>query len=336
MREKKLFHGADLLDEWFSRFPNDNPLFGKPNTTVITMDFVLGFERAKKVHDQIISEKLFANVPAQLQIGRMLDRLKKNGSRQRVKFGDFTRPAPEIDKDYMQERAVDEPGDVATKFDDLRGVATGKFDDLTAALHSFNLRVAVKGFVELQKLPSGKFAQMVTIEEVGTYVQDKFDFNEDQPLGLWNGHYVENADFRQWRLEHNAGGDFLVFSDVNVTKLDSPVTFQMPTNYDMVPIEGGQTAQVPALNATLQPTPAAQPDKTIIVVKGATLSDISEQEYGTWELWPLLYDANKGTIGANPNVIKPGQSLTIAPLSRYSDAQVADAKRRAPTWKNFR
>jgi hypothetical protein len=72
-----------------------------------------------------------------------------------------------------------------------------------------------------------------------------------------------------------------------------------------------------------------------VVVRGSTLSDIAKERYGNWELWPLIYDANQGTIGSNPNLIEPGQILLVAPLSQYTAEQIADAKRRAPTWKNY-
>ena len=73
-----------------------------------------------------------------------------------------------------------------------------------------------------------------------------------------------------------------------------------------------------------------------VVEKGSTLSDIAKEEYGSSDLWPLIWDANKATVGSNPNLIKPGQILLLAPLSGFSAEQIADAKRRAPSWKNYK
>jgi hypothetical protein len=76
--------------------------------------------------------------------------------------------------------------------------------------------------------------------------------------------------------------------------------------------------------------------KTIVVVAGSSLSAIAKNEYGNFDLWPLIYDLNKAKIGPNPNLIAPGLSLSIAPLDSYTAEQIAWAKRIAPTWKQFR
>ena len=56
--------------------------------------------------------------------------------------------------------------------------------------------------------------------------------------------------------------------------------------------------------------PVAPPvtKKTYTVVKGDNLSKIASK-YGT--TWQKLYEANKSVIGSNPNLIYPGQVLTI-------------------------
>ena len=48
--------------------------------------------------------------------------------------------------------------------------------------------------------------------------------------------------------------------------------------------------------------------KTYIVVKGDTLSSIAKKFNTTWQ---IIYEDNKNIIGNNPNLIKPGQVLTI-------------------------
>jgi nucleoid-associated protein YgaU len=49
------------------------------------------------------------------------------------------------------------------------------------------------------------------------------------------------------------------------------------------------------------------------VVAGETLSHIALKYYGSAikEKWMLIYEANKDTIGDNPNLIKPGMVLNI-------------------------
>jgi LysM repeat protein len=86
------------------------------------------------------------------------------------------------------------------------------------------------------------------------------------------------------------------------------------------------------------PNFSSMPGNTIgyVVERGSTLSDIAKEEYGSSDLWPLIWDANKATVGSNPNLIQPGQILSLPPLSRFTAEQIADAKRRAPTWKSFK
>ena len=51
--------------------------------------------------------------------------------------------------------------------------------------------------------------------------------------------------------------------------------------------------------------------KTYTVKKGDCLWNIAKQLYGSGADYSKIYDANKGTVGSNPNRIYPGQVLTI-------------------------
>lgn len=51
--------------------------------------------------------------------------------------------------------------------------------------------------------------------------------------------------------------------------------------------------------------------KTYTVAAGDSLWAISKRMYGSGSKWTEIYSANKGTIGANPNKIYPGQVFTI-------------------------
>jgi nucleoid-associated protein YgaU len=63
--------------------------------------------------------------------------------------------------------------------------------------------------------------------------------------------------------------------------------------------------------ATSAPTPPAATSYTIAA--GDTLPSIAQQVYGDANQWRRIYDANKDTIGSNPNLIKPGMQLSIPP-----------------------
>lgn len=54
-----------------------------------------------------------------------------------------------------------------------------------------------------------------------------------------------------------------------------------------------------------------KPGSRYTVQHGDTLWDIASRAYGDPEDWDTIYAANKGVIGDNPNLIKPGQVLSI-------------------------
>lgn len=75
--------------------------------------------------------------------------------------------------------------------------------------------------------------------------------------------------------------------------------------------------------------------KTVVVASGDSLSSLAASCYGTVEYWPLLWDANRDKVGPNPNRIGPGMQLSVPPLSSFTPAQLADARRRFPTWRSY-
>jgi hypothetical protein len=93
------------------------------------------------------------------------------------------------------------------------------------------------------------------------------------------------------------------------------------TTWDYVwePVKS-RTGPNSAIAPTIPPKPAPPPTppippppgvKTYTVLPGDRLSMIAQKFYGNASFWPKIYQANKALIGANPNLIKPGQTLTI-------------------------
>ena len=58
-------------------------------------------------------------------------------------------------------------------------------------------------------------------------------------------------------------------------------------------------------------TPTDKKTSTYTVKKGQCLSSIAQLVYGDASQWPKIYNANKSTIGSNPNRIYPKQKLVI-------------------------
>ena len=67
-------------------------------------------------------------------------------------------------------------------------------------------------------------------------------------------------------------------------------------------------------NSTAPAADAAAPaatGETYTVVSGDSLSKIAKSHYGDASKWHQIYDANKATIGNNPDHIEVGQVLTL-------------------------
>ncbi|MEM9588053.1 MAG: DUF6402 family protein, partial [Planctomycetota bacterium] len=110
--------------------------------------------------------------------------------------------------------------------------------DMVAAMGNFNFRVLVAGVVAPATSGGG---HVVTIDEVGIYLRDSFDFEGSQHLGFWDdsdnsvsainflsGTRVTNKSFRDWRTANQRGGDFLVYSDLRRIPLTRPDSFRIP------------------------------------------------------------------------------------------------------------
>ena len=58
-------------------------------------------------------------------------------------------------------------------------------------------------------------------------------------------------------------------------------------------------------------SPAPPAAQTYTVVRGDCLWNIAKKFYGDGSKYTTIYDANKSVVGGNPNLIYPGQVLTI-------------------------
>ena len=220
MRAHRWYEGAALLDSWYSRPSTAYPHYDTPDVgATISMDWVLGYERAREVYSGILEDRIWSTPPARIEVAKMLRQAGRlNGPRSW--FGNLALSADKLDPVYINYRTV--------KF------GLNQLDGLTAALGNFAFRVAVAG--EVEGLPSGE--TRVDIWQVGVYVRDSFDFEGDQFLGYWDdtdnavsminplsGDGVSNEDFRDWRTTNNRGGDFIVYSNVRFVALGGADSF---------------------------------------------------------------------------------------------------------------
>jgi hypothetical protein len=80
---------------------------------------------------------------------------------------------------------------------------------------------------------------------------------------------------------------------------------------------------------SLTPAIKIAPTAYYIVKSGDTLFGITEKLYGNPNKWPWLYDANKKTVGDNPNLIVPGEKITATLGDRPDYGPVIAAVKRA-------
>lgn len=220
MRHNGWANGARLMEIWFSRTSAVMPAYGPPDTATIRMDaWALTFARARGVYDAILSDRIWANAAARARIATVLRSRRLLGAAL-TRFDDTAGPPDSVHDWHVNFRKVDQTNVMS-------------IDDMDAALANFAFYVVIGGSVAPD---SGR--HRVTIQTVGVYALDSYDFNGSQDLGYWNdstnqastwnpvvGDPVTNATFRSWRSTHGRGGDFRVFSDSKVTRLAVADTF---------------------------------------------------------------------------------------------------------------
>jgi len=98
--------------------------------------------------------------------------------------------------------------------------------------------------------------------------------------------------------------------------------------YELQEVEVLDSVSVTAPTATreIENSPAPAQTTTYTVVKGDTLWKIAKHFYGDGNQWRAIYEANKSVIGGNPDLIYPGQVLTIPNVTAAKTATVAAEK----------
>lgn len=69
------------------------------------------------------------------------------------------------------------------------------------------------------------------------------------------------------------------------------------------------------------------------VASGDSLSAISGRFWGDVLLWPILYKANRQTVGSNPNLITVGMKLSVPNIKSYSSQELEQARTEGRNWR---
>jgi len=236
MRANDLNVGAQCQDIWLSNSAENDPDQSPPVFGVISMNWILGFSRAKELYDEIFEDGIFSSPVWRKE--NALTALK--GEIKRMVEDGFT-TIPQNAGDITSYGGITDtttiPGTNRPRFDQyfhtfrsssftLNNIF-GSIDDFLATIGALQFRILGKG--QLKRVDQEIIE--VKIQEIGVYVRDGFEFSGNQFLGYWNpktnyvgknvfGKYIGNKNYREYRERHGKGMDFYNFSDIIWTDVD--------------------------------------------------------------------------------------------------------------------
>ncbi len=230
------------------------------DSTTVTMNWALGFERAKKEYTNLV-EKAIYSFPAV----EVLKSILRNYRHMMTSFDTWSLcngSMSLLHKHFQFQRAA-VGSTLSQKIGEFIGSQfqnNGAPDDMTAALGAFVFYAAPA------EVRIGVFGAEAEISSIYVYIKDSYDFTDgaeglSQYLGHWSRkgvivvpydgvmdalnissfyypypvargdmrergnifYPVHNKDFRQWALRHNRGGDFIFFSDRKYVRLQNPI-----------------------------------------------------------------------------------------------------------------
>lgn len=130
----------------------------------------------------------------------------------------------------------------------------------------------------------------------------------------------------QFIVCRKAGGKQMLNTDIRVSLEDYKITenakngFDFTVKFNLKQWRDYGTRTVNIQLAASKPKAAATPRRSAAapssaqsytVVKGDCLWNIAKKFYGDGSKYTVIYNANRSVIGGNPNLIYPGQVLTI-------------------------
>ncbi|MDU8502542.1 DUF6402 family protein [Pseudomonas syringae] len=220
----------EMPEEWKERETQPDPMSLSPaqcDENIVKMEWAMQFERCRQAVEVAESRLSTPNALEQLET-----RLRKAGWQQnnQINLGFYDMSAREMDS--MSQINFSLFGDTWDALDDMYG-----------ALGKATLKVGLVGRTKTEENTITRQQKTYfTVEHIGFYIRDHYDFNGLQYLGTWTedrvltkaesiitltpqGHLVirlkdgpfstiTNMHFREYREKTGNGGDFLMYSDI--------------------------------------------------------------------------------------------------------------------------
>lgn len=244
---------SNVMQKWFAgsayQMPssvkkNDFPASKLPpaviDESLVTMKWAMSFKRVQLAVALLTKEWNSAN-----GVKRLKALVREEGKRHTNSswlFGDFNEATK-----YLDEKCQ-------VNFKVIGDGQKDPMDDFYGAMGQATLKIAVSGLVE----SDNRGNHVLDISELGFYLRDTYDFNDDgfisQPLGFWGYlgvqrnfqlawdveieekwveetradvekkyYEVQNDDFAAFRAKFKKGGDFVIYSDLHRVVLPKPI-----------------------------------------------------------------------------------------------------------------
>jgi hypothetical protein len=220
--------GYELQKKWFMSQANEDYSMKIDLADTVKFGYFLKYERFKVFVNTIINDKIWLTENAKKEIVKQINIWVVDGKIKLptnifefVKFGTNSTKfvldekdglIPEFDKYHIQHKIYDE------------SILESPIDDMFCSLGSFQIKIII-----FCKIHFDNTKYVISLEKVGLYIEDKFDFNGFQPLGFWSPfnseakkiptgtsyYYISNGVYRDYRTLTKMGSDFHLFSDVH-------------------------------------------------------------------------------------------------------------------------
>lgn len=167
--------------------------------------------------------------------------------------------------------------------------------------------------VTIAGAPTAVTGAAVTYSALATgFQQPVFQWWVRNPSGQWQGGSW-GPDSTYTRTFDQPGTWVLQVYAREATAPSGVQSLKTPSAPFTVSVTGAANIRPPTpAPSSAPPSGTPRPAATTYTVRpGDSLWAIAQRFYGNGALWPRIYAANRGVIGANPNLIYPGERLVI-------------------------